>query len=193
MARKTVVIVSILWVVSVLLLSGCGGGRKGDINGTMTGAETGAPIANAQVILCKGDPEQSGCVMLAEPTITTDAEGNFAFSGLEPGSYLLLYGMPGELTSTPDQWEGVLVGPTKVDLDEEGKFVQTGDGDFWADGWENFGEQMTDAAGKTIYTDGYALSNKYGISMMVVDREREPVVVIEPRETAQVNWVVLER
>lgn len=60
-----------------------------------------------------------------------------------------------------------MVGPTKVDLDKERKFVQTGVGEFWQDGWENFGEQMTDAAGKTIYTDGYTMSN----SIMVEDRE----------------------
>jgi len=191
--KKTVIYVVLFCLVSVLTLAGCGGGRTGDIKGTMTGAVSGAPIANAQVILCKGAPEESGCELLAEPTTTTDAAGNFSFSRLEPGSYFLLYGMPGELTATPEEWGGVIVGQTKVDLDENGKFVQTGEGAFWEDGWENVGEQVTDAAGKTIYTDGYARSNRFGISMMVVDRERAPILVVQPRETAEINWVVLER
>jgi hypothetical protein len=193
MSRKTVLVILTICVVSALILSGCGGARTGGIEGTMTGAESGAPIANAQVILCKGTAEESGCVLLADPTTTTDSEGNFSFNGLEPGSYLLLYGMPGELTASPEDWGGVVVGQTKVDLDEDGKFVQTGEGDFWADGWENVGEQMTDAAGKTIYTDGYAQSIRFGISMMVVDRERAPILAVQPRETTEINWVVLER
>ena len=193
MTRKNVYGVLIIFVVAALMMSGCGGGRTGGIEGTMTGAESGAPIANAQVILCKGIAEESGCELLAEPTATTDADGKFSFSGLEPSSYLLLYGMPGELTSTPEEWGGVMVGQTKVDIGEDGKFVQTGEGAFWADGWENVGEQMTDAAGKTIYTDGFARSNRFGISMMVVDRERAPILVVQPRETEQINWVVLER
>ena len=52
---------------------------------------------------------------------------------------------------------------------------------------------MTDAAGMTIYTDGYAMSNKFGISIMVEDRERVPVVVVQPRETTEIDWMVLER
>jgi hypothetical protein len=85
------------------------------------------------------------------------------------------------------------VGATTVVLDENGKFVQEGEGRFWEEGWESVGAQLTDATGKTIYTDGYARSNSMGISMNVVNRERAPIVVIQPRKTTEIDWRVLER
>ena len=57
--------------------------------------------------------------MLSEPTTTTDTNGDFMLTGLDPGNYLLLYAMPGELTSTPEHLGGVMVGPTKGDMDRE--------------------------------------------------------------------------
>jgi hypothetical protein len=101
--------------------------------------------------------------------------------------------MPDELVSSPAEWEGVVVGATTVELDENGKFVQEGEGRFWEDGWESVGVELTDAAGKTIYTDGYARSNNMGISIMVVNRERAPVVIVQPRKTTEIEWQVLER
>ena len=134
-----------------------------------------------------------GVCLQSAPTTRSDASGAFTLSDVSPGSYVLLYGMPDELVSSPEEWEGVVVGATTVVLDENGRFIQEGEGRFWEDGWESVGAQLTDAAGKTIYTDGYALSNSMGISMMVVNREREPIVVVQPRKTTEIEWQVLER
>jgi len=175
-----------------MLSTGCGG-RSGELTGHIIGAKSGQPLANTQIILCLLSPDTSGCTLQAAPTTRSDASGAFTLSDVSPGSYVLLYGMPDELVSSPAEWEGVVVGSTTVELDENGKFVQEGEGRFWEDGWESVGAQLTDAAGKTIYTDGYALSNSMGISMMVVNRERAPVVVVQPRETTEIEWQVLER
>lgn len=96
---------SVVCLETGMLIAGCGGrGRTGEVTGSMTGAKSGQPLANAQVALCKGTPEESGCEMLSEPTTTTDTNGDFMLTGLDPVSYLLLHAMPGELTSTPEQW-----------------------------------------------------------------------------------------
>ena len=123
MTRKNVYGVLIIFVVATLMLFGCGGGRTGGIEGTMTGAESGTPIANAQVILCKGIAEESGCELLAEPTATTDADGKFSFSGLEPSSYLLLYGMLFE-----DTLKGMVSGAILQDRKLHSKIYSTIDG-----------------------------------------------------------------
>jgi hypothetical protein len=179
-------------ILVALLVSGCGS-RTGEITGTITGAASGQPLANTQIILCQMSEDVSGCMMLPEPAAVSGADGAFTIESVAPGSYVLLYGMPGELKSSPADWDGIQVGSTTVELDENGKFVQTGEGKFWEEGWESVGAELTDAAGKTIYTDGYALSNKLGVSIMVVNRERAPLVVVRPGDTVEMDWQVLER
>ena len=184
--------VSLICILFAMLSTGCEG-RSGEITGHIMGAESGQPLTDTQIILCQLSSEISGCTMQSAPTTRSDASGTFTLSDVSPGSYVLLYGMPDELVSSPEEWEGVVVGTITVVLDENGKFVQEGEGRFWEDGWESVGAQLTDAAGKTIYTDGYARSNSMGISMMVVNREREPIVVVQPRKTTEIEWQVLER
>jgi len=191
-SRSLTIRVLLICILFAMLSTGCGG-RSGEIMGHIMGAESGQPLANTQIILCQPSPDTSGCTLQSAPTTRSDASGAFTLSDVSPGSYFLFYGMPDELVSSPEEWEGVVVGATTVELDEDGKFVQEGEGRFWEDGWESVGAQLTDAAGKTIYTDGYALSNSMGISMMVVNRERAPVVVVQPRKTTEIEWQVLER
>ena len=191
-SRSLTMRVSLICILFAMLSTGCGG-RSGEITGHIIGAESGQPLANTQIILCQPSPEISGCTLQSAPTTRSDASGAFTLSDVSPGSYFLFYGMPDELVSSPAEWEGVVVSATTVELDENGKFVQEGEGRFWEDGWESVGAQLTDAAGKTIYTDGYALSNSMGISIMVVNRERAPVVVVQPRKTTEIEWQVLER
>ncbi len=191
-SRSLTMRVSLICILLAMLSTGCGG-RSGEITGHIIGAESGQPLTNTQIILCQLSSEISGCILQSAPTTHSDASGAFTLSDVLPGSYVLLYGMPDELVSSPEEWEGVVVGATTVVLDENGKFVQEGEGRFWEDGWESVGAQLTDAAGKTIYTDGYARSNSMGISMMVVNREREPIIVVQPRKTTEIEWQVLER
>ena len=191
-SRNLTMRVSLICILFAMLSTGCGG-RTGEITGHITGAKSGQPLANTQIILCQLSSEISGCTMQSAPTTRSDTSGAFTLSDVSPGNYVLLYGMPDELVSSPEEWEGVVVGATTVVVDENGKFVQEGEGRFWEDGWESVGAQLTDAAGKTIYTDGYALSNSMGISMMVVNREREPIIVVQPRKTTEIEWQVLER
>jgi hypothetical protein len=181
-----------LCVFIALLSTGCGG-RNGAITESISGAKSGQPLANTQIILCQGSQEISGCTLLSEPTTKSDANGAFTLENVTPGSYVLLYAMPDELISSPAEWEGLVVGPAEVEEDEDGKFVQVGKGKFWEEGWQNKGDYYTDDAGRRIYTDGYALSNSLGISMMVINQEREPLVVVPPRETIEFMWQVLER
>ena len=191
-SRNLTMRVSLICILFAMLSTGCGG-RSGEISGHIVGAESGQPLADTQIILCQASPETSGCTLQSTPTTRSDASGAFTLSDVSPGSYVLLYGTPDELVSSLAEWEGVVVGATTVVLDEDGKFVQEGEGRFWEDGWESVGAQLTDAAGKTIYTDGYALSNSMGIAIMGVTQESCTVVVVQPRKTTEIEWQVLER
>jgi protocatechuate 3,4-dioxygenase beta subunit len=103
----------------VLLASVCfaqSGAEKAALTGSVSSAATGAPLKKASVWLEEFSPERgvNGARSVSLPATTTDAEGRFTLSGIEPGSYLLLAQRVGYL----DQGFGApvpqIVGPPLV-------------------------------------------------------------------------------
>jgi len=187
--------VAIMIVMLTLLLTGCASNR-GRIEGTIVGADTGEPLENTQIILClQSEQEESLCILQAAPTTVSDSNGTFRLSRVSAGSYLLMYGMPDELASTSDEWGGVEVGPTTLTLNGLGRFVPTGEGMFWEDGWETVGNEYTSESTPSfsILGDGYIRSNRLGISMMVENMDRAPVIEVCAGETTQIEWQVMAR
>lgn len=184
----------IVIVISLLLLAGCAA-NLGGIEGKMVGADTGDPLEDVQIILClKSEEEASICTLQAAPTTETDSNGDFELSKVPPGSYLLMYGMRDELVATPDDWGDVEVGPTRLVLNRDGQFAPEGEGLFWEDGWETVGNEASSADGSiSMLVDGYIRSIRLGISMMVEDTHRAPVVEVHAGETIQIEWQVMAR
>jgi len=83
------------WTLILLLAftSGAGAQQGGTIEGVVSRADTGAPLAGAQVTLrivnatSNGFAAISGTTSPAVPPITTDKDGRFSFGNLEPGTY----------------------------------------------------------------------------------------------------------
>ena len=118
--------------------------------------------------------------------------GTFKLSKVSPGSYLLMYGMADELVSTPNDWGDVEVGNLQLVLNSQGQFAPEGEGLFWEDDWETVGNK-SDSDFINILFDGYIRSYRLGISIMVEDTQRAPVVEVRAEETIQIDWRVMAR
>lgn len=191
----------------------------GTITGFIHGANTGEPLADAHILLCRL-PEQEGddclCTLQSTPTVQSEASGSFTLSGVPTGKYILMYGMPDELTSSPEEWSGVKIFRAKPCMKNMKNAVcqspEAPESIFWQDGGTIIGEVFSKFAqtnaevdsapigmrftGKVggIYTfQGAVRSNQTGISLMISEGKLAPVVHVKPGETTGLKWQVMGR
>ena len=197
----------------LLLLVACGTPR-GAINGHIVGANTGEPLKDAQIILCLL-PETEGvnflCTLQATPTALSDASGVFTFSDVNPGAYVLMYGLSDELASTPDEWGDVKVTKAKPCMrgmkNAVCQSLEAPEGLFWQAGGTYLGEvifrlgvpddetesTVIGTGGGTYTFQGAVRSDHTGISIMVSDGELAPVVRVQAGETTEIEWQAMGR
>ena len=181
-----------LCLIVLIVMSGCSK-SPGIVRGNLSSKETQEPLASVQVILCLvSNKNKSLCTLQASPTTRTDASGYFELAGIPPGEYLLMYGFPGEIKSTPGEWGGIEVGPLTMGLTREGNLGSTGKGEFWEDGYESDGEMWTSGA-LSVLNNGYVRSNRFGISIMVEETKRMPYVIVQPDGTFEIEWILCAR
>ncbi len=180
-------------VFILIMLVGCAS-NTGIIEGTIKSESTGEMLADVHIILClePSTEEEYLCTLQAKPTTTSDSNGVFRLSNVPEGSYLLMYAMPDELSSTSKEWNGVELSPTILRLDGFGNFVPHGEGLFWEDGWEIDGNIAT-GSGLSLLIDGYIISNRLGISIMIQDQKKTPFVEVNVDEQIQYDWILMGR
>jgi hypothetical protein len=126
-----------------------------------------------------------------------------------------MYGMPGELTSSPEEWSGVKVFRANPCMNNMKNAVcqspEAPESIFWQDGGTYIGEEFSkivqtnaevdsaaigmrvaDQGG--IYTfQGAVRSNQTGISLMISEGKLAPFVQVKPGETTDLKWQVMGR
>ena len=83
MKMRKLSLLTIIVIVGLCLLLGCGGAKKagGTIIGKVNDTFHGGGVEGANVTLTSD---------VSELTTTTDSSGNFTFSGLSPGMYTIM-------------------------------------------------------------------------------------------------------
>lgn len=98
-----------LLVVSIMLI-GCGSSKSGAIQGTIVDVDDEKPIAGVQIILCQVQAEAYEhliCTLQGAPTTVSDSAGVFELAEVPTGTYVLMFGLPGVLNLTPEEWAGM--------------------------------------------------------------------------------------
>ncbi|QRN84028.1 hypothetical protein JR338_04575 [Chloroflexota bacterium] len=132
------------------------------------------------------------CTLQTEPTTITDNDGFFCITEVPAGEYFLMYGFPEELSTNPNDWENVRVGPLSVFLNDKGEGDCGIDQIFWSDGFHSAGEMWSCDTHQKL-ANGFIVSNTYGISVMVEDSKIAPYVSVVPDEKIEINWIVQNR
>lgn len=199
-------------VICLLLLASCGSPR-GDIEGNIVGAGTEEPLQRANIILCLLPEDESNflCTLQAAPTAVSDSSGTFTISNVPVGNYVLMYGLPGELVFSADEWEGVRVTKAEPCMRNMHNAVcqssEDPEGVFWKEGGTLIGdaifklgspdeepESTVVSTGGGAYTfQGAVRSDHTGISIMIVKGELAPVVHVKAGETTDIEWQVTGR
>lgn len=177
------------FIVVMVFLSGCGMfSDSGTITGNVINMRTGKPLNDVQIIIALKLENEEKCKLLKSPTTRTDINGDFTLLNVPPATYKLMYALPDELSSTPSEWGGVIVGePDMVYSQETGKFEQKGEGPFWDAGWEESGSRFyANDHSLTAFMKGTMLSNRLGISFYVEDYKKVPEFQVLPNDT--INW-----
>jgi len=178
-----------LFIVVMVFLSGCGlFSDSGTITGNVINMQTGKPLKDVQIIIALKLENEEKCKLLKSPTTRTDINGDFTLSNVPPATYNLMYALPDELSSSPKEWGGVIVGdPEMVYSQETGKFEQKGKGPFWDAGWEESGSRFyANDHSVTTFMTGRMSSNRFGISFSVEDYKKIPEFQVLPNDT--INW-----
>lgn len=189
----------------------------GTIDGHIVGRDTRKPLDRAQIILCLLSEVMEGsvlCTLQAIPTALSGTNGEFHFSEVPIGTYVLMYGLSDELQLTPKQWGGIEVTKAETCTDGMTNVVCRSSEDesaFWQTGGTYLGEENTlgftksfDEDANTMiaiahrFTDGEGLyllqgavrSNFTGISIMVLEGKLAPMVQVIDGETASIEWLV---
>jgi hypothetical protein len=97
-------------LVASMFFMGCGSSKQGAIKGHIVSIGDKMPVADVQIILCKVQDdayEHLICKLQIAPTTISDNAGNFELTDVPTGTYILMYGLPGVLKMTPEEWDGI--------------------------------------------------------------------------------------
>lgn len=178
-----------LSIFVIILLTGCGlSTDTGTIKGNVVNKWTGEPLKDVQIILCLKSEKGESYELQESPTTRTDISGDFILSNIPPATYILMYALPDQLSSTPEEWGGVIVGePKMVYSQETGNFEQKGEGLFWDAGWEESGSRFyAHDHSLTEFLAGTMRSNRFGISFSVEDSKKAPEIQVLLKDTT--DW-----
>jgi hypothetical protein len=203
-------------LVASMLFIGCGSSEQGVIKGHIVSIGDEMPLADVQIILCKVQDEAYEhliCKLLKAPTAVSDNAGNFELTDVPTSTYVLMYGLPGLLKMTPEEWDGIDV--------TRGKFCMQGGQSsvcdiegvtpsaFWAEGALDAGKVITafvyqdneqqpgvvilagaeegSAAEHMHIYQGTILSNRTGISANIVAGQYSPKIEVVGNKTVTVE------
>lgn len=178
----------------------------GHVIGRITGADSGRPQTDLQVILCllpsASEGEDESCQLQATPTSQSGADGTFELQGVLAGSYVLVHGNPNDDVAPVDDWAGLDVTPGRlcvVSLTGKRYVCKSEEVAFWAEG----GDVLSGTERLTIGDDGrvsffgvaegLVRSDSLGISVMIQDTKLAPVLKVRAGETTVVEWKLLGR
>lgn len=165
----------------------------GTIYGKLVSEITRDKLSGVQIILCAiSRTDREYCTLQTEPTAITDENGRFFITKVPIGEYFLMYGFPEELTTNPNDWENVRVGPLSVSLTDKGNGDCAMDQIFWSEGFRSMGEMWSCDTHQKL-ANGFVVSNTYGISVMVEDSKIAPYVSVVPDEEIEIQWIVQNR
>lgn len=104
-SKRAVLAISVLGALGVLLpaVTALGDDSGAQVSGAVTQVGSGKPLANVTVCVQAVAPDQG------EVCAATDAEGNYAISGIPSGTYLVAFGveaLPGGGRTAGQYWDG---------------------------------------------------------------------------------------
>jgi len=112
--RIRIIVLVALLVLALPLLAACGGDDDetqtvppglGEVNGKLLQEDTLLPLKGALVVLAQYRNEHDQWLLSTNLATTTNNDGSFVLSGVEAGSYLVLYNSTGNAHEATKSWD----------------------------------------------------------------------------------------